>query len=89
MGTPSAWQVGPCHVAVASSISIVREALVTSVTCAPPLTPPLRFQINQLSIVPKAARPSLTADATSGTCLISQSSLSAEKYWERDRTTGR
>ena len=38
---------------VSRSISIVRLALVTSVTCAPPSTPPVRFQISQQSVVPK------------------------------------
>ena len=32
---------------------MVREALVTSVTCTPPSAPPVRFQISQLSMVPK------------------------------------
>jgi hypothetical protein len=36
---------------------MVRPALVTSVTCLPPSVPPVRFQISQESIVPKAISP--------------------------------
>ena len=42
---------------VCRSISIVRLALVTSVTCTPPLVPPVRFQITQVSMFPKARSP--------------------------------
>ena len=35
-------------------MSIVRLALVTSVTCSPPSGPPVRFQISQESMVPKS-----------------------------------
>ena len=38
-------------------ISMVREALVTSVTCAPPFTPPVRFHSTQVSMVPIARSP--------------------------------
>ena len=36
---------------------MVRLALVTSVTCTPPLTPPVRFQITQVSMLPKSSSP--------------------------------
>jgi hypothetical protein len=50
-------------------MSMVRDALVTSVTCTaePELAPPVRFQMIQLSMVPASARPLLTASATAGT----------------------
>lgn len=38
-------------------ISIVRLAFVTSVACSPPFAPPVKFQISQLSIVPKRISP--------------------------------
>ncbi len=36
---------------------MVRDALVTSVTCTPPSTPPVMFQASQESIVPKHSWP--------------------------------
>ncbi len=39
------------------SMSSVRLALVTSVTCLPPFRPPVRFQTSQLSIVPNRTSP--------------------------------
>ena len=47
-------------------ISMVRLALVTSVTCAPPLTPPVRFQMTQVSMLPKTASPLLGCLADAG-----------------------
>ena len=43
---------------------MVRLALVTSVTCTPPWTPPVRFQSSQLSVVPKSASPRSAAART-------------------------
>ncbi len=48
---------GSCQSSVLRSISIVRLALVTSVTCRPPFVPPVRFHRTQESIVPKASSP--------------------------------
>ena len=42
---------------VSRSISIVRLALVTSVTCTPPSAPPVRFHSTQVSVLPKIASP--------------------------------
>jgi hypothetical protein len=36
---------------------MVRLAFVTSVTWTPPSTPPVRFQMSQLSIVPNSSSP--------------------------------
>ena len=44
---------------VSRSISMVRLALVTSVTCTPPSRPPVRFQSSQVSVLPKIASPRL------------------------------
>ena len=42
---------------VSRFISMVRLALVTSVTCRPPLDPPVRFQTSQVSMVPNSRSP--------------------------------
>lgn len=56
-GTPISSRLGSCQSSVSRSISNVRDALVTSVTCRPPSLPPVRFQSTQVSIVPKASSP--------------------------------
>ena len=38
-------------------ISMVREALVTSVTCTPPSVPPVMFHTSQASVLPKSSSP--------------------------------
>src|SRR5690606_19109580 len=45
------------HSRVSRSISIVRDALVTSVTCTPPLGPPVRFHNVQVSVLPNTRSP--------------------------------
>jgi hypothetical protein len=52
---------------VSMFISIVREAFVTSVTCTPPLGPPVRFQITQVSMVPKRRSPASADSLTPST----------------------
>ncbi len=44
-------QMSSRHCRVRMSMSIVREALVTSVPCTPPLMPPVRFHRTQVSVV--------------------------------------
>ncbi len=46
---------------------MVRLALVTSVTCSPPLVPPVRFQMTQVSVLPKTASPFSAASRTPST----------------------
>ena len=58
---------------------MVRLALVGSVTCAPPLGPPVRFQISQVSMVPKSASPASAAARMPGTLSSSQRILGPEK----------
>ncbi len=36
---------------------MVREALVTSVTCTPPSAPPVRFHSTQVSVLPNSRSP--------------------------------
>ena len=57
--------------------SMVREALVTSVTCSPCC---VRFQTSQLSTVPKASLPWLARSRAPGTLSSIQRILVAEKY---------
>ena len=53
-GMPNSASSSSSQSSVARSISIVRLALVGSVTCTPPSTPPVRCQITQLSVVPNS-----------------------------------
>ena len=62
---------------MARFISIVREALVRSVTCTAPF---VSFQISQVSIVPNNASPSLAMARASGACSRIHWILVAEKY---------
>jgi hypothetical protein len=60
---------------VSRFISIVREALVTSVMC----TPPVRFQSNHVSVLPKRASPRSAAERTPSTFSKSQAIFPPEK----------
>ena len=62
--------------------SIVREALLTSVTCC---APPVSFQISQVSMVPKASSRPRRASRAPGTWSSSQRILLAEKYASMSR----
>ena len=64
---------------VASDMSCVRLALVTSVTWSPPSGPPVRFQTSQESMVPNRAVPSSAFARAPSTWSSSQASLEAEK----------
>ena len=59
---------------------MVRLALVTSVTCTPPSAPPVRFQISQLSMVPKSTSPRSARSRRPGVRSSSQRMRGAEKY---------
>ncbi len=67
------------HWSVCRFISIVRPALVTSVTCTPPSVPPVSFQISQESTVPKAISPASARARSPGTLSSSQATLGPEK----------
>ena len=64
------------HALVCTLNSIVREALVTSVTC---VLPPVSCQISQLSTVPNASSPRSAVVRAPGTLSRSQRSLVPEK----------
>ena len=54
---PISSSAGGCQSSVLRSISIVRDALVTSVACTPPSVPPVRFHSTQVSMFPNASWP--------------------------------
>ena len=56
-GTLNAARMSSSHCRVSRSMNMVREAFVTSVACTPPLTPPVRFQSTQESVLPKYRSP--------------------------------
>ena len=56
-GTPNASRMSSRQLSVSRSMNMVRDALVTSVACTPPSTPPVRFHSTQVSVVPKASLP--------------------------------
>src|SRR5690349_17654130 len=59
---------------------VVRLALLTAVTCAPPRGPPVRFQISHVSMFPNTARPSLAANRAPGTLSRIHRIFGPEKY---------
>lgn len=78
-GTFIADRIAGSHWSVDRFISIVRPALVTSVTCTPPSGPPVRFQISQESMVPKAISPRSARARSPGTSASSQAAFGPEK----------
>ncbi len=64
---------------VSRFISMVRLALVTSVTCTPPRGPPVRFHSTQESGVPKIASPLSASRRTPSTFSRIHCTLPAEK----------
>ncbi len=72
IGTPIDSAIRSSHSSVCRFISRVREALVTSVTCRPPSTPPVRFQITQVSMVPNRMSPASARSRRPSTLSSSQ-----------------
>jgi len=66
----------PLYLACVNGSRSVRLALPASVTCA---APSVSLKVSQLSIVPKASRPTRAAPATAGSLSSSQRILVAEK----------
>ena len=79
-GMPKIFSSSSSQSSVRRSISIVRLALVTSVTCAPPSRPPVRFQITQVSMLPNTASPRAAASRTPSTLSRIHWILAPEKY---------
>ncbi len=66
---------------------MVREALVTSVTCTPPLGPPVRFHITQVSMFPNARSPASARARAPSTLSRIQRIFGPEKYVASGRPT--
>ena len=75
-GTPKMRSSSSSHSPVPISISMVRDALEESVTCAAPF---VSFQISQVSTVPNSSSPSCAFCLASGTFSRIQRILLAEK----------
>ncbi len=58
---------------------MVRDAFETSVTCTPPLTPPVRFQMHQVSMLPNTRSPASAFSRAPGTLSRIQRILGPEK----------
>ena len=65
---------------VSRSISIVRLAFVTSVMCRPPLVPPVRFQMHQVSMLPNTRSPASALARAPSTLSRIQRTFGPEKY---------
>ncbi len=69
------------HDRVERSISIVRLALVTSVTCTPSFSaPPVRFHSTHVSVLPKSRSPASAFSRAPSTLSRIQRTLGPEKY---------
>mmetsp|Transcript_1349 Transcript_1349/g.5497 ORF Transcript_1349/g.5497 Transcript_1349/m.5497 type:complete len:250 (+) Transcript_1349:415-1164(+) len=77
IGTPNFTAVGSCQVWVRRSMSMVRDALVASVTCVP--AEPVSLCSSQLSMVPKARSFSAAAALTASRLSRSQRIFTPEK----------
>ena len=86
-GMPRSLRMSGSHSKVSRFISIVRLALETSVTCTPPLGPPLRCQMIQVSIVPNRSSPLSALAYAPGTWSRIHLILGPEKYVARGRPT--
>ncbi|GMA86562.1 hypothetical protein GCM10025868_18120 [Angustibacter aerolatus] len=80
VGTPISAAIPSSQSSVSRSISSVREAFVTSVTCSPPSTPPVMFHTSQLSIVPISRSPASARSRAPSTWSSTQRTLGAAKY---------
>ena len=61
-------------------MNIVRDALVTSVTCTPPSTPPVRFHNTQQSVLPNNRSPASAFSRAPSTFSRIQTIFVPEKY---------
>jgi hypothetical protein len=77
IGMPSSAQISPSHSSVWMLNSMVREAFVTSVTCAAPF---VSFQISQVSTVPNSSSPRSARSCAPSTWSRIQRILVALKY---------
>ena len=76
-GTPKKPSSSSSQSSFSRSMSMVRLALVTSVTCRPPCGPPVRFHTTHVSDVPKSASPRSAAARSPSTLLQQPLQLAA------------
>ena len=79
IGTPMSFAMSSFQSRVSMFMSMVREALVTSVTCTPPFTPPVRFHTSQESVLPKSRSPASALSRAPSTFSRIQAILGPEK----------
>ena len=80
LGTPSVFRMLSSQSRVFRSMSKVRLALLTSVMCRPPLVPPVRFQMHQVSMLPNSTSPRSARSRTPSTLSRIHLILGPEKY---------
>jgi hypothetical protein len=71
--------ISSSHCNVSRSISMVRDALVTSVACTPPLGPPVRFHSVHVSVLPNSRSPASARSRAPSTLSRIQRILGPEK----------
>ena len=79
IGTPIVLAISSSQDSDWRSISMVRLALVTSVMCSPPLVPPVRFQMHQVSMLPNTRSPASALSRAPSTLSRIQRTLGPEK----------
>ena len=86
-GMPMSLAMSSFQSRVSMFISMVREALVTSVTCTPPFTPPVMFHTSQESVLPNIRSPASAFSRAPSTLSRIHLTLGPEKYVARGRPT--
>ena len=79
VGMPMSAQIRVFQSRVSRFMSMVREALVTSVACTPPAVPPVRFHSTQVSMVPMSRSPASARSRAPSTFSRIQATLGPEK----------
>ena len=87
IGMPISAAMSASQESVSRSMSMVREALVTSVTCTPPSTPPVMFHSTHASVLPNASWPASALARAPSTLSRIQRIFGPEKYVARGRPT--
>src|SRR5699024_724339 len=86
-GMPMSFAMSSFQSRVSMFISIVREALVTSVTCTPPFGPPVRFHSSHESVLPNSSSPASAFSRAPSTLSRIHLTFGPEKYVASGRPT--
>ena len=78
-GMPISPAISSSQLSVLRSIINVRDALVGSVMCRPPLTPPVMFQTSQVSMLPNTRSPASAFSRAPSTLSRTQRTFGPEK----------